>query len=790
MAGICDLQQRLCLALALWNGRDPFLKERMFGLGGPEGNHGEDAKEYWWYTDALPSHALLRWRYHYPQQEFPYEELVRENASRDRTAPEYELLDTGVFDHGYWVVDVTYAKAAVDDIVMHISVRNAGTVADTIHVLPTLWFRNTWSWDPGSARPSIQLDGSSMRAVHPTLGAYTFAAEGDATAIFCENETNVGQAFAKDGINDHVVGGAPNVSLDAGTKGAWWHRAEVGPGETVEFRLTLRADGEPDARLDDSAEVVRLRKEEADAFYATLTPADATPDEAQVLRQAFAGMIWSKQYYAYDVRTWLDGDAINPSPPDARLHGRNVAWKHMDVADILAMPDPWEYPWFAAWDLAFHAVVLAHVDPTFAKYQLIALTREWYMHPNGALPAYEWAFDDVNPPVHAWAAAMVYALDGRRDKEFLAHVFHKLLLNFTWWVNRVDAEGSNLFEGGFLGLDNVSPFDRSHLPVDGLLEQSDATAWMAGYCLAMLAIALELSRDDRAYDGLVTKFVEHFTTIVKAMNREGLWDETDGFFYDRLRSTDGAEHVLRYRSLVGVIPVLAVLAPEMDERLTPEGVQRRFSAYTERLRGQRMGLTDVLTADENGFLLSLARPEQLRRILVELLDEDAFLSPYGLRSLSKRHGDEPFSIEVDGVAATVDYQPGESTTPMFGGNSNWRGPVWFPINVAVLESLERFHRVLGDGFKVECPTGSGTWMNLEEVADELRRRLIALFIRNGDGTRPVDGDRANFRDDPHWRDLITFNEYFHGDTGAGLGASHQTGWTGLVAHLIATRRTG
>jgi hypothetical protein len=793
MAAICDLQQRLCLGLALWNGRDPILKERMFGLSGPEGNHGEDVKEYWWYTDALPSHALLKWKYHYPQQAFPYEELVVENARRSRTEAEYELLDTGVFDAGYWAVDVTYAKADPTDTVLRIRVRNVGPVTDRIHVLPTLWFRNTWAWDPRSPRPRLELDGLTIRADHPSLGAYVLDASGDPTPLFCENETNTTRLYGgdpltpypKDGINDHIVAGAPTVSPEPhGTKAALWYQADVAPGETFEVHVRL-AHVATDAAIS-CAETIALREAEADAFYATLQ-AGASDDEARVMRQAFAGMIWSKQYYAYDVKRWLDGDPGHPAPPAERRSGRNAAWQHMDVADIISMPDPWEYPWFAAWDLAFQAVVLAHVDPAFAKYQLLAMTREWYMHPNGALPAYEWTFDDVNPPVHAWAAAMVYGIDGRRDRTFLAQVFHKLLLNFTWWVNRVDAEGSNLFEGGFLGLDNISPFDRSNMPSDMRLEQSDATAWMAGYCLAMLTIALELADEDRAYDGLVTKFVEHFTTIVRAMNGGGLWDADDGFFYDRLRTSDGLQHILRYQSLVGVIPLLAAIAPEPRNDPSFEQLRERFSAYNERERGLRMGLPEVTHVRGDRLMFSLANPEQLRRILAQVLDEDAFLSPYGLRSLSKRHGAAPFEIEIDGVVAGVDYEPAESTTSMFGGNSNWRGPIWFPVNVSILESLERFHRFLGDDFRVECPTGSGRMLNLHEVADELRRRLIALFLRGADGRRPVDGERERFRTDPEWRDLITFSEYFHGDTGEGLGASHQTGWTGLVAHLIVMR---
>jgi hypothetical protein len=805
MAGICDLQQRLCLALSLWNGRDPILKERMFGLSGPEGNHGEDAKEYWWYLDALPSHALLRWRYHYPQQAFPYEDLLAVNARRSRHEHEYELLDTGIFDQGYWIVEVTYAKASPTETLMRITVRNAGPERDRVDVLPTLWFRNTWRPQPGSVVPGLSLDGASIRAEHPTLGTYVLEADGSPAPLFCDNETNTVKlygsepvsAFPKDGINDHVLHGRPTVAPDQrGTKAAFWFQAEVDPGETVEFRLRLRdASGSrprsvawAGASFDSTMET---RQREADDFYATLTPTDASRDEELVLRQAFAGLIWSKQYYAYDVRRWLEGDPGQPAPPSERLGGRNVRWQHMDVADILAMPDPWEYPWFAAWDLAFHAVVLAHVDPTFAKYQLLALTREWYMHPNGALPAYEWTFDDVNPPVHAWAAIMVYVLDGARDREFLVQIFHKLMLNFTWWVNRVDAEGSNLFEGGFLGLDNISPFDRSNMPVDGVLEQSDGTAWMAGYCLAMLSIALELSRADRAYNGVVTKFAEHFATIVQAMNKEGLWDAEDAFFYDRLRSPDGEEHVLRYRSLVGVIPLLAVHTAEPLEE-TIEVFNQRFAAYTERTRGFRVGLPEVaeLRQDADGLriLLSLAKADKLTAVLREVLDEDAFLSPYGLRSLSKRHQADPFVIRVDGMTASVDYQPAESTTAMFGGNSNWRGPVWFPMNVTVLESLERFHRFLGDDYRVECPTGSGQWLTLREVADELRRRLISIFLPGPDGRRPCYGGTERFHTDPEWRDLIMFHEYFHGDDGAGLGASHQTGWTALVAHLIVWRR--
>ena len=815
MAGICDLHQRLCLSLALWNGRDPILKERMFGLTGSEGNHGEDVKDYWWYPDALPSHALLRWRYHYPQQAFPYADLVAENRRRGKSDPEYELLDTGAFDRGYWVVEATYAKAAPDDVLMRVTVKNAGPVTDRIHVLPTLWFRNTWSWEQGASRPELRLDGDAVVATHESLGEYRLEAAagpgGAPESLFCENETNAprvfgpgaapGTPYPKDGINDHVLTGAPTVNPSRrGTKAAWWYVADVAPGETVEFRLRLRAAREPDllgpewagAPLDAT---VAERTAEADAFYAAVTPAGTPPEEALVLRQGFAGMIWSKQYYAYDLSRWLDGDPGQPPPPAARLRGRNTAWRHLDAADIFSMPDPWEYPWFAAWDLAFHAVTFAYIDPTFAKYQLIAMCREWFMHPNGALAAYEWAFDDVNPPVHAWAAAMVFEIDGGRDREFLAHVFQKLLLNFTWWVNRKDAESNDLFEGGFLGLDNIGPFDRSHLPVDGVLEQSDGTAWMAQYCLAMLAIALELAREDRSYEGLVTKFLEHFVQISRAMNRSGLWDESDGFFYDRLVGAGSDPIELRYKSIVGVIPALAALV--VDDKLMRvndvAGFRKRFAAFAERSRGVRSGIFEtgrevghLRTAPEGTeLLLSVVSPEHLRRLLAEVLDEDSLLSPYGLRSISRRHRDAPFTVRIGDVSATIDYEPAESRSGLFGGNSNWRGPVWFPLNYLVVAALERYHRFLGDAFTVECPTGSGRMLTLQGVADELRRRLIAIFLPGADGRRPLYGAVARYHTDPEWQNLLEFHEYFNGEDGAALGASHQTGWTGLVAALIA-----
>jgi hypothetical protein len=811
MAGISDSFGRLCLALALWNGRDPILKERMFGLTGPQGNHGEDAKEYWWYLDALPSHALLKWRYHYPQQAFPYADLVETNARRGKLDPEYELLDTGVFDPGYWIVEVTYAKAEPTEMLMRVSVRNAGPAADRIHVLPTLWFRNTWTWDPGSARPRISVDDNTLLAEHRDLGRYRLEAAAGPhgtfpSALFCDNETNYPRvygspatsAYPKDGINDHVVNGAltVNPALE-GTKAVWWYTVSVDPGATAEFQLRFRTAEAPAALGDAWAgevlqSVVHEREVEADEFYATLTPADASVEEAAVMRQAFAGMIWGKQYYPYDVERWLDGDPGQPPPPQERRRGRNADWRHLDAADILSMPDLWEYPWFAAWDLAFHTVVLAHIDPAFAKYQLIALTREWFMHPNGALPAYEWSFDDVNPPVHAWAALNVYRIDGFRDQAFLERIFHKLLINFTWWVNRQDAEGNNLFEGGFLGLDNIGPFDRSHMPVAGTLEQSDGTGWMAFYALAMLRMAVELRRTNPTYDVMITKFLEHFVDISRAINRQGLWDEKDGFFYDLLTVPGGEPVVMRYGSIVGVMPVLAGVEIGIEQAMDLATLRKRFAAFTERHRGQRIGVGEVghLRSTPRGaaIFLSLMSEDQLRHLLREVLDEASLLSPYGLRALSRRLLEHPFTVEVEGVTATVDYEPAESTTTLFGGNSNWRGPVWFPVNYLVLEALERHGNSLGDGFKVECPVGSGIMMTLGQVADELRRRLISIFLPGPDGRRPVHGGIERFGADPDWKDLVFFHEYFHGDNGAGLGATHQTGWTGLVADLISARR--
>jgi len=809
LAGVCDLAQRLCLALAFWNGRDPFLKERIFGLSNREGNHGEDAKEYWWYADATPTASWLRWRYHYPQAEFPYARLRQENAKRGKGDREFELVDTGVFDGDrYWQIGADYAKASPHDLCLRIRVRNAGPEAAELHVLPTLWFRNTWSWEAGSARPAIRAatprdaaGAASAIAEEEHLGRWLFAAGPDPAGrapelLFCENESNAARLFGaaaatphpKDGINDHVVAGAATVNpARCGTKLAAWYRVAVAAGDSVELRLRLaRADA--GAGLDLGAGFVRVlaeREREADEYYAELRPAGASDDEAGVMRQAFAGMIWSQQFYHYDVERWLDGDPAEPPPPPPRRSGRNADWRHLDNRDVIAMPDKWEYPWYAAWDVAFHCVVLAHIDPAAAKHQLLLLGREWYMHPNGQLPAYEWNFGDVNPPVQAWAALAVFRIDGGGDFEFLARAFHKLLINFTWWVNRKDALGDNIFEGGFLGLDNIGPFDRSAmLPAGELLEQSDGTAWMAKFCLNMLEIALRLANRDRCYEDVALKFFEHFASIASAMNE--LWDEQDGFFYDRLRKPDGSTLPLRARSMVGLLPLFA--AVRLDESLWQQLPAFRaragwFIAHKPRLAG----FWQHFAKDGRPELIAIVDESRLRRVLARMLDEAEFLSPYGLRSLSRFHREHPLDLALDGCQARLDYEPAESTSGLFGGNSNWRGPIWFPLNFLALESLRHLHASLGDGFQVELPTGSGAKANLGEVADELERRLLRLFLLDASGRRPAHGGNALFQRDPAWRDHILFYEYFHGDTGEGLGASHQTGWTALAGALVASR---
>ncbi|HEY7594777.1 MAG TPA: glucosidase [Actinophytocola sp.] len=802
LAGFCDAEQRLCLALALWNGRDPFLKERIFGLTGPEGNHGEDAKEYWWYLDATPDHAWNRWRYHYPQAAFPYEQLRAGSRDRDRRAPEYELLDTGVFDGDrYWIVEVDHVKADPTDLLMTVRVTNAGPRRETLHVLPTVWFRNTWTWEPESARPELAATGdTTVRVDHPTLGELELRASADPTLLFCDNETNTERLYdvpntapyPKDGINDHVVSGAATVNPDRrGTKCAAWYRLEVEPKATVEVRLRLRPAGAPPGA--DFDEVVARRRQAADEFYAGLTPPAASADEAAVLRQAFAGMLWSKQFYNYNVARWLDGDPGQPPPPPERHHGRNHRWREFDGYDVMSMPDKWEYPWFASWDLAFHCVALAHVDPEFAKDQLLLVCREWFQHPNGALPAYEWDFGDVNPPVQAWAAIEVFAIDGGQDLDFLSKVFDKLLVNFTWWVNREDADGSNIFEGGFLGLDNIGPLDRSHLPVGGILEQSDATGWMAMYSLAMTTIAAILHHAaQRPALDLVHKFLEHFAAIRAALERQGMWDEADGMFYDRVVTPGGGVVPVRVHSMVGIVPMLAVTF--VDERILDPAISagKQFARFLD-----RHGMRDPVKLTEAGvlrgepgarrLLLSAVGVERVKRLFRTLFDPAEFLSPYGLRSLSAFHREHPYTIEVEGVRASVDYQPAESATAMFGGNSNWRGPVWFPLNYLVTSALERYHRFFGADLTVEYPTGSGKLRTLHEVTDDLWGRLVSIFTVGPDGRRPCFGWVDRMQHDPDWRDNLMFNEYFHGDNAAGLGASHQTGWTGIVADVIRRR---
>jgi Mannosylglycerate hydrolase MGH1-like glycoside hydrolase domain/Glycosyl hydrolase family 63 C-terminal domain len=812
LAGICDRHQRVCFALALWNGRDPILKERLFGLNGNEGNHGEDVKEYYFYLDNTPTHSYMRYLYKYPQAAFPYAQLIEENRRRGKHEGEYELVDTGVFDDNrYFDVVVTYAKADVEDMLIAIDVTNRASEAATIDVLPTIWFRNTWSWHSNPMRPQLGADGASTVLLHETMyGDRWLHADGTPELLFTENETNASRVFGfddgkvhtKDAFHRYVVEGETGAVNPArtGTKAAVRYRLDIPAGATVTLRLRLNDRApqsfQPFGRAFDAA--VEQRRREADEFYATIIPVSASADAQRVARQAFAGLLWSKQYYHYVVKPWLDGDASQPAPPASRHQGRNREWTHLYNADVISMPDKWEYPWYAAWDLAFHCVPLALVDSDFAKEQLVLLLREWYMHPNGQLPAYEWAFGDVNPPVHAWAAWRVYKIEkkhrGEGDLKFLARVFHKLLLNFTWWVNRKDAEGMNVFQGGFLGLDNIGVFDRSApLPTGGHLEQSDGTSWMAMYALNMLAIAMELANHDPAYEDVASKFWEHFLNIAHAMSGgrlhggEGhdLWNEEDGFFYDVLHLPDDSRLPLKIRSLVGLIPMLAVQTLEPGALAKHDGFRRRLEWFVQ----HRPDLTDDVACMETPGkgerrLLSILDGDRLRRVLSVMLDEREFLSPYGIRAISQRHRDEPYVLNVDGHDYRVAYEPGESSTGLFGGNSNWRGPIWMPINFLLVESLQKFHHYFGDEFKVECPTGSGRLMTLGEVADEISRRLSAIFVKDANGRRAVFGRHEQFQQDPLWSELIPFYEYFHGDTGAGVGASHQTGWTALVAKLL------
>ncbi|MGP0049046.1 MAG: MGH1-like glycoside hydrolase domain-containing protein, partial [Solirubrobacteraceae bacterium] len=809
LAGVSDDEQRLCLALALWNERDPILKERLFGLTNSEGNHGEDVKEYYFYLDNLPTHSYQRWLYKYPHAEFPYTDLVAGNRVRSRTELEYELVDTGVFDDGrYFDVEVEHAKAGPEDIVCRVTVHNRSAEDAALHVLPTLWFRNDWSWSDDDPRPRLaRVDAAHpvVRAEHEGLGVMYLHAEAGASLLFCENETNSrrlwgnddGTPFAKDGIGEHLIHGVATVNPAAeGTKVAAHTRLAVAAGGQASVLVRFTREG-PDTMAEPFADAERLiaqRRSEADEFYESITPPAVEEDARSVMRQALAGMLWSKQCYYFDVDRWLRERHAHPLRGSRRHGSRNESWFHMLNYDVVSMPDKWEYPWYAAWDLAFHCIPLALVDPDFARDQINLMLSQEYLHPSGQIPAYEWNFGDVNPPVHAFATLFLHKLQsdlGEEDFPFVEECFSRLLVNFTWWVNRKDPTGRNLFEGGFLGLDNIGVFDRSAaLPTGGSLEQADGTAWMALFSQNMLDLALSLLGQDESYERFVRKFVEHFFWIAAAVDPIGehpdeMWDEEDGFFYDVLRLPDGTGTRIKVRSLVGLLPICATTVIEADVIERYPQVAAQIRAFLERNRDLLANIADPLVPGVNGRrLLSLVNEDKLRRILTRMLDEERFLGPHGIRSISRWHLDHPYVFDVAGVEHRVQYEPAESTSGMFGGNSNWRGPVWFPINMLLVRALLQHYRYYGDDFTIECPTGSGTMMTLYEVAGELSRRLVTTFLRDGDGRRPVYGATRLFQEDPHWRDLILFYEYFHGDNGAGLGASHQTGWTGLVARLI------
>ncbi|MFL5365260.1 MAG: MGH1-like glycoside hydrolase domain-containing protein [Myxococcales bacterium] len=797
IAGICDRRQVLCFALSLWNGKDPFLKERLFGLAGSQGNHGEDVKELYYYLDSTPTHSYMKFLYKYPQSEFPYSRLLEENARRGRGDREIELVDTGVFaGDRYFDVFVEYAKDGIEDLYVRIEVHNRGPDTAALHLLPTFWFRNTWSWN-GGERPVIRQAEPGLAVAEETGQHCYLRAEGAPPFLFTENETNYerlfgtanGSRYVKDGINDRIVHGSPSVNPELrGTKCAAHYRLEIGAGQSKSLHLRISRQG--GCSLDRAAEVIALRKREADEFFATVIPARLGDDARNVMRQALAGMMWSKQFYHYVVRDWLSGDKAQPKPPEERKRARNSDWGHLYNADVLSMPDKWEYPWYAAWDLAFHAIPLALVDSDFAKEQLVLMLREWYMHPNGQIPAYEWSFSDVNPPVLAWAAWRVYKIEKKRrrrgDRAFLKRVLHKLLLNFTWWVNRKDAEGRNVFQGGFLGLDNIGLFDRSSpLPGGGHLGQSDGTSWMAMYALNLCAISLELAREEPEYEDVASKFWEHFVHIARAMNTMGLWDEEDGFYYDVLHRAGRADQKLKIRSMVGIIPLFAVETAKSELLASFPGFSRRMDWFIDNRPDLIEGVACMRTpGTDDRRLFAVVAPAKLRRVLARLLDEREFLSPYGIRALSAVHRDRPYVLDVDGQVYSVAYEPGESSSALFGGNSNWRGPIWFPVNFLLIESLQKFDHYLGESFRVEFPTGSGKLLTLAQVAAELSRRLSSLFLRDERGRRAIFGKDDKLQTDPHFRDYLPFHEYFHGDDGSGIGASHQTGWTGLVAKLL------
>ena len=825
LAGFSDEQQRLCLSLALWNGRDPILKERLFGLTNREGNHGEDVKELYYYLDATPTHSYLKMLYKYPQREFPYALLVEENGRRGKNQPEFELLDTGVFDDDrYFDVFVEYAKAAPEDILMRVTVHNRGPDAATLQLIPQLWFRNTWSWKP-SAKPVLtSIKRATILARQAGFDDYVLHCDGQPEIQFCDNETNFQKLYGldkaaagyfKDGFHEYVIRGnhAAVHPGPEGTKAGALYRLTVPPGAKHQIRLRLAgpdsqtgrtALSHPAKPFADFDAMFDRRLREADEFYAGLQKGIADADARLVQRQALAGMIWGRQYYHYNVTDWLRGDPTQPTPPPERKHGRNADWQHLNNSEIISLPDKWEYPWYAAWDLAFHTIAVASVDPEFAKHQLVLLTREWYMHPNGQLPAYEWAFGDVNPPVHGWAAWRVFQLDRKQrrqknhgdpgDLAFLERVYHKLLINFTWWVNRKDAQGRNIFQGGFLGLDNIGVFDRSKpLPTGGFINQADGTSWMAMYCLNLLRIALELARHNRAYEDIATKFFEHFLSIAAAINGVeegalGLWDEQDEFYYDHLCLPDGESIPLKARSMVGLIPLFAVevLEPVLFEELPA------FAGRMEWFLNHRPELANLVSrwqvcGARERRLLSLLRGHRMKCLLRRALDESEFLSDYGLRALSKVYERESYHFGCGGQRYEVRYWPAESQNGLFGGNSNWRGPIWMPLNYLLIESLQKFHHYYGDDFKIECPTGSSRFLTINGVANELACRLTRLFLKGEDGERPVLKYHPKLAGDPHFRDYVLFHEYFHGDTGRGVGASHQTGWTGLVAKLIQPR---
>lgn len=807
IGGISDEDQIICLAFAFWNKKDPILKERYFGLANHEGNHGEDCKEYYYFLDSTPTHSYMKMLFKYPQAEYPYDLLVEQGRTRSKQSGEFELIDTGIFDNDrYFDIFIEYAKADEEDILIRVTAENRGPEDAVLNIIPTLWFRNTWCWGMDAYKPDLYLDEPGVITIsHHSLGEHYLFYEGKPEPLFCENETNAIRLYGnfkegtfKDGINDYIVFDNPGSinRIAKGTKAGINYDVKVPAGKsfTARLRLSKKFISSP---FHDFNSIFKTRKNEADDFFSELERSIEDEDSKNIQRQAIAGLMWSKQFYYYNVAQWLKGDPGQPPPPEARKHGRNHDWAHLNNADIISMPDTWEYPWYAAWDLAFHTLPIAMVDPEFAKQQLLLLTKEWYMHPNGQLPAYEWSFSDVNPPVHGWAAWRVYKMDqklqdGKSDRRFLEEVFHKLLLNFTWWVNKKDLNGHNLFQGGFLGMDNIGVFDRSaKLPTGGYIEQSDGTSWMAMFTLNMMRMALELAKENPTYQSLATKFFEHFLYIAGAISIEGidLWDSKDEFFYDVLHMPDHQRTPIKVRSMVGLIPLFAV------EVLGAE-VFRTMPEFTQRLQWflkNRPDLSNLISKwDEKGrnerHLLSLLRGHRMKKILARMLDEREFLSEFGVRALSKIYEANPFKFAVNGSEFVVKYTPAESDSYLFGGNSNWRGPIWFPVNFLLIESLQRFHHYYGSDFKVEYPTGSGQKKTLKEIANDLSERLISIFKKGKDGRRPVNGANEKLQFDPHFKDYILFYEYFHGDNGRGVGASHQTGWTGLVAKLIQPRR--